>query len=156
MLSARPFRSSRCLVAAVVAVVPIAACGGASDSKEDLAKDVNKICAELRKDTRSLDKVKNMKAFAREGRKAVPAIQKAERELKNVKGSEDLQKEYGDDYNRWLQAFLNTTTAFGAAIASAEQGNAKAFEQFANEVDKLDDKADAQARKLDFTECAKD
>ena len=151
----RPFRSSRWLVASVLAVVPVAACGGGSDSKEDLASDVNDICGELRKETRSLDKVKNMKSFAREGRRAVPAIQKAERDLKNVKGSEDLQKEYGDDYNKWLQSFLNTTTAFGAAIASAEQGNATAFRQFADEVDKLDKKADRQAKKLGFDECAK-
>ena len=148
-------RSSRWLVVSALAVVPVAACGGGSDSKDDLAKDVNDICAELRQETRSLNNVKNMKTFAREGRAAVPAIQKAERELKNVKGSEDLQKEYGDDYTKWLQAFLNTTTAFGAAIATAEQGNRVAFRQFATQVDKLDDKADAQARKLGFDECAK-
>jgi hypothetical protein len=151
----RSFLSSRWLVASVLAVVPIAACGEGSDSKEDLASDVNDICGQLRKDTRALDKVKDMKTFAREGRKAVPAIQKAERDLKNVKGSEDLQKEYGDDYSKWLQAFLNTTTAFGAAIASAEQGNATAFRQFATQVDKLDTRADRQARKLGFEECAK-
>ena len=151
----RSFRSSRLLVASVLAVVPVAACGGGSDSKEDLAKDVNDICGKLRKDTRSLDKAKTMKAFAREGRQAVPAIQKAERDLKNVKGSEDLQKEYGDDYSKWLNSFLQTTTAFGAAIASAEQGNAAAFKQFAGQVDKLDTKADRQAKKLGFDECAK-
>ena len=148
-------RSSRWLIVSVLAVVPVAACGEGSDSKEDLAKDVNDICSELRAKTRSLNNVKDMKTFAREGRAAVPAIQKAERDLKNVKGSEDLQKEYGDDYTKWLQAFLNTTTAFGAAIASAEQGNEPAFKQFAGQVDKLDDRADAQAKKLNFDECAK-
>ena len=151
----RSFRSSRFLVALVLAVVPIAACGGSSDSKEDLASDVNDICGELRKETRSIDKAKTMKAFAREARKAVPAIQKAERDLRNVKGSEDLQKEFGDEYNRWLNSFLQTTTAFGAAIASAEQGNSTAFRQFATQVDKLDTKADRQAKKLGFDECAK-
>lgn len=149
-------RSSRWLVISVLFVVPVAACGEASDSKEDLATDVNDICSELRQKTRSLDDVESMKAFAREGRKAVPAIQKAERDLRNVKGSEELQKEYGTEYNQWLTSFLQTTTAFGAAIASAEQGNSTAFKQFANEVDRLDKKADAQARKLDFDECAKD
>ena len=148
-------RSSRWLVLSVLAIVPAAACGEGSNSKDELAMDVNGICSELRAKTRSLDDVKSMKAFAREGRQAVPAIQKAERDLKNVKGSEELQKEYGDEYSRWLQTFLQTTTAFGAAIASAEQGNETAFKQFANEVDRLDKKADAQAKKLDFDECAK-
>jgi hypothetical protein len=146
--------SSRWLLASVLAVLPVAACGG-SDSKEDLAKDVNGICEDLRKDTRAFDKADTMKEVAVQGRKAVPAIQKAERRLKNVKGTEDLQKEFGDEYSQWLQSFLQTTTAVGAAIASAEQDNEKAFTQFANEVDRLDKKADRQAKKLGFDECAK-
>ncbi len=143
-------------IALVFALVGAAGCGGSD--KESVQNDVNDICADFRKETKSLfeGQVESPEEFAAQGKKALPAIQKADRELTQVKASEDVRKELGTDYTRFVQNFRRTAQIFRVAIQAADQGNTKALGEFAQEIGRLDRESDAQARKLGFDECAKD
>ena len=117
---------------------------------------VNAICIDFRKETkRPFNGVKSLDDFASQGRRAIPAIDRAGRKLATLKAPEDVRKELGRDYTAFVATFQREAVAFGAAIGAAEGGNRRQFEQIANEFDKLDKLSDRQARKLGFDNCAR-
>jgi ABC-type transporter Mla subunit MlaD len=134
----------------------LAATGCGKSDKQKVTDDVNGICKDFRKDTSKLfDNVDNLKQFAKQGRKAIPAVDRTGRRLATVKASKDVREDLGKDYTRFVATFQRTAAAFGAAVASAEAGDKRKFNQYVNEIDRLDKQGNRQARKLGFDECAK-
>jgi hypothetical protein len=143
----------------VVVLIPalLLAVPGCGESNEDkFRSDVNSICKDLDKDTAALQKAGNLKEIAREGRKAVPAITRAEKRFKDLKAPKDVRDKFGNAYAAFVRTFLETTTNFGSLIVAAEQGDQATAERLAGEIDRLDKSGDKQAKKLGFDECAKD
>ena len=142
------------LALALPSLLTVAGCG--ESGKEDVQSDVNDICKDFRKETRPLFKdVDNFNEFAADGKKALPAVQKADRDLSQVKASEDVRRELGKEYTAFVHNFRQTAATFRGAIQAAEQGNAKAVQELAGEIERLDKESDSQARKLGFDECAR-
>jgi hypothetical protein len=139
---------------AVLSLFVVAGCG--ESDKEKLQADVNAICEDLDNDTKALQKANDLKSIAREGRKAIPAITRAETRFKEVKGSEEATKDFGDDYTAFVATVLETSTRFGQLIVAAEQGDKDTANRLLREIDRLDKKGDRQAEKLGFDKCAGD
>ena len=140
-------------LALALATLGLAACGESGDKK--FRSDVNAICKRLNTDTKNLDNVSDLPAIAREGRKAIPAITRAEDKLKGLKVTKDVKDKYGDRYTEFLKTFLDTTSTLGRLIVTAEQGDQKGAQQLVQQGTALERKNQAQAKKLGFTECAK-
>ena len=152
-------RSSRVLV--LSALAPLAASllvgtGCGKSDKEKVTDEVNGICKDFRKDTSKLfDDVGSLKQFAKQGRKAIPAVDRTGRRLSTVKASDDVRKDLGKEYTVFVATFQKTAAAFGAAVASAEAGDKRKFNQYVNQIDRLDKQGNRQAKQLGFDECAK-
>jgi hypothetical protein len=154
------FRSSRVFVVSALALVAaaslLASTGCGKSDKQKVTDQVNGICKDFRKDTAKLfDNVGSLKEFARQGRKAIPAVDRTGRRLATVKASEDVRKDLGKGYTAFVATFQKTAAAFGAAVGAAEAGDRAKFKQYVNEIDKLDKQGNRQAKKLGFDECAK-
>ena len=149
---------SRVLVLSALALMAssVLAAGCGKSDKQKVTDEVNGICKDFRKDTSKLfDNVSNLEQFAKQGRKAIPAVDRTGRRLSTVKASKDVREDLGRDYTRFVATFQRTAAAFGAAVASAEARDRRKFNQYVNEIDRLDKQGNRQAKKLGFDECAK-
>jgi hypothetical protein len=154
------FRSSRVLVVSALALMAasslLAATGCGKSDKQKVTDEVDGICKDFRKDTGKLfDNVGSLKEFARQGRKAIPAVDRTGRRLATVKASDDVRKDLGKDYTAFVANFQKTAAAFGAAVAAAEAGDRAKFKQYVKQIDRLDKQGNRQAKGLGFDECAK-
>lgn len=140
-------------VVLALASLGLAACGESGEKK--FRSDVNAICKQLDKDTANLNKVSDLAAIGREGRKAIPAITRAESKLKGLKVTKDVKDKFGDQYTEFLKTFLQTTSTLGQLIVVSEQGDRNRAQQLVQQGDQLEKRNKAQAKKLGFTECAK-
>jgi hypothetical protein len=154
------FGRSRVLVRSALALLMasslLAATGCGKSDKQKVTDEVNDICKDFRKDTSALfDDVRNLKQFAKQGRKAIPAVDRTGRRLASVKASKDVREDLGKEYTRFVATYQRTAAAFGAAVASAEARDRRKFKQYVSEIDRLDKLGNRQARQLGFDECAK-
>jgi len=153
-----PTLASRARCAAAVVALPalLVAAGCGESGKEEVQSDVNAICKDFRTETKGLfENVDGLEGFASEGKKALPAVQKADRELTQIKASEDVRRELGDEYTAFVANFRRVAVAFRGAIQAAEQGNQTAVEEFGADIKRLDKESQRQARKLGFDDCAR-
>jgi hypothetical protein len=153
-------QSSRVLVASALALLAgsslLAAASCGKSDKQKVVDDVNDICKDFRKDTSKLfNDAGSLREFATQGRKAIPAVDRTGKRLATVKASDDVRKDLGDQYTAFVANFQRTAAAFGAAVAAAQSGDKRKFSQYANQIDRLDERGNGQAKKLGFDECAK-
>ena len=154
------FRSSRVFVISAIALAAasslLATTGCGKSDRQKVTDQVNDICTDFRRDTGKLfDGVGSLKEFARQGRKAIPAVDRTGKRLATVKASDDVRKDLGKDYTAFVANFQNTAAAFGRAVGAAEAGDRTKFKQYVTQIDRLDKRGNRQARELGFDECAK-
>jgi outer membrane murein-binding lipoprotein Lpp len=137
----------------VVCGLAISGCGS---DKQKVVDQVNGICKDFNRESKPLfNDVRNLRDFGAKGRRAIPAIDRTGKRLASVKASKKVRKELGGGYTQFVSIFRQEAIAFGAAIAAADTGNKRQVEQLGSEIARLDERSDAQARKLGFDECAK-
>jgi hypothetical protein len=153
-------RSSRVFLISALTLLAasslLAATGCGKSDRQKVTDQVNDVCKDFSKDTGKLfDDVGSLKEFARQGRKAIPAVDRTGRRLATVKASDDVRKELGKDYTAFVANFQKTAAAFGRTVGAAEAGDRPKFKQYVTELDKLDNQGNRQAKQLGFDECAK-
>jgi hypothetical protein len=153
-------QSSRVLVASALALLAgsslLAATGCGKSDKQKVVDHVNGICKDFRKDTsRLFNDAGSLREFALQGRKAIPAVDRTGKRLATVKASEDVRKDLGNQYTAFVANFQRTAAAFEAAVAAAQAGDKRKFNQYVDQIDRLDKRGNGQAKKLGFDACAK-
>lgn len=146
-------------VATLLAVVPllflVASCGGKSD-EEKLADDVNDICRDLERSLQGLRSAGSIQQMGRQGKRLIPAVDRAGKRLANVKASREVRRELGDDYLRFVATFRAQAIAYGAIVGAAEAGDQRSLRKLVGQLDELDRANDRRARDLGFDDCASD
>ncbi len=146
-------------VAAALTALPVVllagGCGEKSD-KEKLADDVNSICRDLEGSLEGLESAGSLQQLGREGKRLIPAVDRAGKRLANVKGSREARRELGDDYLKFVATFRAQAIAYGALVGAAESGDQRALQKLVMQLDELDRANDQRAKQLGFDDCASD
>lgn len=140
---------------AVFALFLLAACGGKSD-KEKLADDVNDICRDLERSLKGLESAGSIQQIGRQGKRLIPAVDRAGKRLANVKASREVRRELGDDYLKFVATFRAQAIAYGAIVGAAEAGDRRSLQKLVTQLDELDRANDRRAKDLGFDDCASD
>lgn len=147
-------------VATVVCLIPAAAfaagCGdgskdnGKAGSDSEFRSEVDNICKDTTTAVEGLDP-----STPADAKKVQAAIKDADKRLRELKVSEDVQKKFGDDYTAFYANFAKQAQLIDAYVTAVGEEDTATADEASGQLDALDKESTTIAKRMGLTECAK-